>query len=134
MYENLEKSYKTAVQSSGNSAGMVSNNVSVNLNDIHSDDFGGTVSGGNIPESFSPVYYVVDSAGNYLPVDISGPFDSQELLEAQTVSSGDASEASQTLEKINHSLTLIVFLLLFFWAERKVKNAVRCFAGRNIHD
>jgi len=71
--------------------------------------------------------------------DVSGS-DQKSALE---VSTGDVSsevryqttapvDYTDALEHINGSLTLIIWLLLFFWCYQRIKNAVRAFTGRNL--
>ena len=44
----------------------------------------------------------------------------------------DPVDYTDALEHIDGSLTLIIWLLLFFWCYQRIKNAVRAFTGRNL--
>ena len=88
--------------------------------------------------------------------DESGAFDRSETIvpvanasdsDAYTaVSSGDAmgttsqaeilveTDYTQNLQSIDDKLSVLVFFVLFIWAERKVKSAINKFTGRGIDE
>ena len=78
------------------------------------------VSSGDVP------LYPLESSGYllaYMPEAPAGEV---------SVSSGDTIDYTETLNHIDSTLTLVVFLLCAGWGIRHIKNAVRSFTGRNL--
>lgn len=93
--------------------------------DISSGDSGydtGTVSD-------SDIFDVSGSDQKSTPEVSAGDVSSE--VRYQTAAPVDYTDA---LEQINGSLTLITWLLLFFWCYQRIKNAARAFTGRNLKD
>ena len=129
MYENIQENYENDSVTSPDTDSLVSGYVSGSVNTYDSDVFQGTVSGGDNGGSPTAVYYVLDSSGNYIPVTLSGEMVQEELLEA---SAADAGDSYEVLQGIDYKLSIVIFLMLFFWCAGKIKNAVRSFTGRGI--
>lgn len=97
----------------------------------------------------------MDVSGNDVVGDSSGDLLQDAETDIETVSSGDAPDPvpsvpvqntsetllvpaadvpdySETLAHIDAMLVLIVFLIIFDWCCRRIKNIVRMFTGRNL--
>lgn len=71
----------------------------------------------------------------------SGDLQSPTAYTSTTVSSGDISQGTQTvvpqdytkivdaINNVNATLVIIMFFIIFVWAEKHIKNAVRSFTG-----
>ena len=78
----------------------------------------------NNTESSSNLYSVV-SSGDALPSNTAV----QLYQETQTNYTVQLEEISETLHGIDSTLIIIMFFILFMWAENKIRNGVRSFAG-----
>lgn len=95
-------------------AGAVAENSS-------SDTMGSGTSGKNV--------YVLDNAGNYIPLTVSGSDASVGQMEIQDLSANDF---ETYFTAINYRLDTIIFLLLSFWCIKRIKIAVANFTGRSL--
>lgn len=86
-----------------------------------SDTVGSGTSGENV--------YVLDNVGNYIPFTVSGSDASVGQMEVQDLSANDF---EPYFSAINYRLDTIIFLLLFFWAIKRIKIAVANMTGRSL--
>lgn len=73
--------------------------------------------------------YIMDSDGNYIPFTIAVQESAPEQVEIQNLSSDDL---EPYFSAINYRLDTIIFLLLSFWAIKKIKIAVANMTGRSL--
>lgn len=73
--------------------------------------------------------YVMDSDGNYIPFTVAGSDASQKQMEVQDLSANDL---EPYFTAINYRLDTIIFLLLSFWAIKRIKIAVANMTGRSL--
>ena len=85
--------------------------------------------GGGDKESSGSSYYTVDVSGNSIPFSVSGADASQKQMEIQDLSANDL---EPYFTAINHRLDTIIFLLLSFWAIKRIKIAVANMTGRSL--
>lgn len=80
-------------------------------------------------ESSGLSYYTVDVSGNSIPFSVSGSDVSQKQMEVQNLSADDL---EPYFSAINYRLDTIIFLLLSFWAIKRIKIAVANMTGRSL--
>lgn len=80
-------------------------------------------------ESSGSSYYTVDVSGNSIPFSVSGSDASQKQMEVQDLSANDL---EPYFTAINYRLDTIIFLLLSFWAIKRIKIAVANMTGRSL--
>ena len=80
-------------------------------------------------ESSGSSYYTVDVSGNSIPFSVSGSDASQKQMEGQDLSANDL---EPYFTAINYRLDTIIFLLLSFWAIKRIKIAVANMTGRSL--
>ena len=73
--------------------------------------------------------YIMDSDGNYIPFTIAVQESAPEQVEVQNLSSDDL---EPYFSAVNYRLDTIIFLLLSFWAIKRIKIAVANMTGRSL--
>lgn len=73
--------------------------------------------------------YVMDSDGNYIPFTIAVQESAPEQVEVQNLSADDL---EPYFTAVNYRLDTIIFLLLSFWAIKRIKIAVANMTGRSL--
>lgn len=92
-----------------------------------------TASSGTADTYGNDEFTAVDvSAGDiYVTVPVVSALSDQEALAVYTVSGNDVS--NDVLYAIDNNLSCIIFLILFIWSSRHIRNAVRSFTGRSVN-
>lgn len=124
--------YSPSFCSSGISAAGIYNNLSADT-DVFPDD----VASGSVS-------HLSVSGGDNLQSEtenqILSAYVDEEAVQGLTVSSGDSGSFSSSdfsvihddIQQCNYLLTAVLFFLIFMWAEKKIRTAVRSFTGRGI--
>lgn len=73
--------------------------------------------------------YVMDSDGNYIPFTVAVSEPETEQVQVQNLSADDL---KPYFSSINYRLDTIIFLLLSFWAIKRIKIAVANMTGRSL--
>lgn len=73
--------------------------------------------------------YVMDSDGNYIPFTVAASEPATEHVQVQNLSADDL---EPYFSAINYRLDTIIFLLLSFWAIKRIKIAVANMTGRSL--
>lgn len=73
--------------------------------------------------------YIMDSDGNYIPFTIAVQESAPEQVEVQNLSADDL---EPYFTAVNYRLDTIIFLLLSFWAIKRIKIAVANMTGRSL--
>ena len=73
--------------------------------------------------------YVMDGDGNYIPFTVAVSEPATEQVQVQNLSAGDL---EPYFSAINYRLDTIIFLLLSFWAIKRIKIAVANMTGRSL--
>ena len=73
--------------------------------------------------------YVMDSDGNYIPFTVAVSEPATEQVQVQNLSADDL---KPYFSAINYRLDTIIFLLLSFWAIKRIKIAVANMTGRSL--
>lgn len=73
--------------------------------------------------------YVMDSDGNYIPFTVAVSESATEQVQVQNLSADDL---ETYFSAINYRLDTIIFLLLSFWAIKRIKIAVANMTGRSL--
>lgn len=73
--------------------------------------------------------YVMDSDGNYIPFTVAVSETETEQVQVQNLSADDL---KPYFSAINYRLDTIIFLLLSFWAIKRIKIAVANMTGRSL--
>lgn len=73
--------------------------------------------------------YVMDSDGNYIPFTVAVSEPATEQVQVQNLSADDL---EPYFTAINYRLDTIIFLLLSFWAIKRIKIAVANMTGRSL--
>lgn len=73
--------------------------------------------------------YVMDSDGNYIPFTVAVSEPETEQVQVQNLSADDL---KPYFSAINYRLDTIIFLLLSFWAIKRIKIAVANMTGRSL--
>ena len=73
--------------------------------------------------------YVMDSGGNYIPFTVAVSEPATEQVQVQNLSADDL---EPYFSAINYRLDTIIFLLLSFWAIKRIKIAVANMTGRSL--
>ncbi len=86
-----------------------------------------------LAETAEQPVYIVEPADNTEILEALSVLDARlENLEIMTVSGNDV--VSDSLVKVHTDLTVVIFLLLFYFCFARIRNAVRSFSGRNAID
>lgn len=122
MYRNIKENYEVDSTSIAGAdevfAPGLSGDTALSADIITSPS---TVSSGDMASAIVTDNYVMDTAGTA----VYGT--AQVLADSET-----QAEILSCLETINYRLSIIVFLLLFYWCYRRLKSAVFKFTGRGI--
>lgn len=73
--------------------------------------------------------YVMDSDGNYIPFTVAVSEPATEQVQVQNLSADDL---EPYFSSVNYRLDIIIFLLLSFWAIKRIKIAVANMTGRSL--
>lgn len=73
--------------------------------------------------------YVMDSDGNYIPFTVAVSEPATEQVQVQNLSADDL---EPYFSAVNYRLDTIIFLLLSFWAIKRIKIAVANMTGRSL--
>lgn len=73
--------------------------------------------------------YIMDSDGNYIPFTVAVSEPATEQVQVQNLSADDL---EPYFSAINYRLDTIIFLLLSFWAIKRIKIAVANMTGRSL--
>lgn len=105
---------------------IVENTVSVESGILDDGGIVSSVSSGYADGEFTtPVTDISVSGGDFINAATLGNTETIALT---------AEDVIPHLEKIEYNQTALIFILLFIWCERKVKNAVRGFTGRGLDE
>ncbi len=86
-----------------------------------------------LAETAEQPVYIVEPADNTEILEALSVLDARlENLEIMTVSGNDV--VSDSLVKVHTDLTVVIFLLLFYFCFARIRNAVRSFSVRNAID
>lgn len=137
-YENIETAEtvenddrESSVDVSGTDDPILSDSVS-SESDMVQD--AGSVTEESPTESLDPGeagtnVYVMDSDGNYIPFTVAVSEPATEQVQVQNLSTDDF---EPYFSAINYRLDTIIFLLLSFWAIKRIKIAVANMTGRSL--
>lgn len=137
MNEKFEENYETIEETAPGNSGILYPGVSSRLDSVDSTFPGGTgnitVSGGDLETDVVPGFYFVDGIDSILYYSANGEATEVELVEdAAETEVLYSADTLAVLERIDYKLSIIVFLLLFYWCAHKIKNSVRGFTGRGL--
>lgn len=90
---------------------------------------GNSVSSNDLGQFTPYVNGMGSNSYNLSAVDNSAYITSQSLESTQSVSSSDIKAIEEHVENMDNTLTILLFFIIFTWAELKIKNAVRSFTG-----